>query len=374
MDVSKFVEVIDSDFYTGVPDSQLKELCNYLIDQYGIDGKHHIIAANEGNCTALAAGYYLATGKTPVIYMQNSGEGNIINPVASLLSSEVYAIPAIFIIGWRGEPGVQDEPQHVYQGKITLELLDIMGIKYFIIDKNTKLNVLEDFLRENKEELKKGRNIAFVVKKGAFQYIKKEKYLNNYEMLRESVIEKIAEYTDDDIVVSTTGKASRELFEIRERQDEGHQRDFLTVGSMGHASSIALEIALQKPKSKVWCIDGDGAMLMHMGSLAVIGKNCPNNFVHVLLNNEAHETVGGMPTVSENVNWIQLASACGYQKVISVEKYDELETILRNAKSINELTFIEIKCAIGSREDLGRPTLTALENRNNFMNYLQTKK
>lgn len=306
--------------------------------------------------------------------MQNSGEGNIINPVASLLSGEVYAIPAIFIIGWRGEPGVHDEPQHVYQGKITLELLDVMGIKHFIIDKNTKLNVLEDFLRENKEDLKKGRNIAFVVKKGAFQYIKKEKYLNNYEMLRESVIEKIAEYTDDDIVVSTTGKASRELFEIRERQDGGHQRDFLTVGSMGHASSIALEIALQKPQSKVWCIDGDGAMLMHMGSLAVIGENCPNNFVHVLLNNEAHETVGGMPTVSENVNWIQLASACGYKKVISVEKYDELETILGMAKNIDKLTFIEIKCAIGSRENLGRPTLTALENRNNFMNYLQTKK
>lgn len=374
MDVSKFVEMLDSDFYTGVPDSQLKELCNYLIDEYGIDGKHHIIAANEGNCTALAAGYYLATGKIPVIYMQNSGEGNIINPVASLLSGDVYAIPAIFIIGWRGEPGVHDEPQHVYQGKITLELLDVMGIKYFIIDKNTKLNVLKDFLRENKEELEKGRNIAFVVKKGAFQYIKKEKYLNNYEMLRERVIEKIAEYTDDDIVVSTTGKASRELFEIRERQDGGHQRDFLTVGSMGHASSIALEIALQKPQSRVWCMDGDGAMLMHMGSLAVIGKNCPNNFVHVLLNNEAHETVGGMPTVSENVNWLQLASACGYKKVISVERYDELETVLGMAKNIGKLTFIEIKCAVGSREDLGRPTLTALENRNNFMNYLQTKK
>lgn len=185
---------------------------------------------------------------------------------------------------------------------------------------------------------------------------------------------KLQSIQNDDIVVSTTGKASRELFEIRERQDGGHQRDFLTVGSMGHASSIALEIALQKPQSKVWCIDGDGAMLMHMGSLAVIGENCPNNFVHVLLNNEAHETVGGMPTVSENVNWIQLASACGYKKVISVEKYDELETILGMAKNIDKLTFIEIKCAIGSRENLGRPTLTALENRNNFMNYLQTKK
>lgn len=374
MEISEFVEMLDSDFFTGVPDSQLKELCNYLMDEYGIDRNHHIIAANEGNCTALAAGYYLATGKIPVIYMQNSGEGNVINPVASLLNNEVYAIPAIFVMGWRGEPGVHDEPQHIYQGKVTLGLLKIMDIKYLIIDKNTSLRNVKDFLEENRNMIRQGKSIAFVVKKGVFQYAKSKIYSNNYKMIRENVIEKITEYTEDDIVVSTTGKASRELFEIRERRHDGHQRDFLTVGSMGHTSSIALGIALQKPGSKVWCIDGDGSALMHMGALAVIGKNCPDNFVHIILNNEAHETVGGMPTVSNNVNWVQLAMACGYEEVVSVKEYEELLLALQKAKKINRLMFIEIKCAIGSREDLGRPTLTALENRKNFMEYLGVKK
>ena len=251
MKVEKLVEIIGADFYTGVPDSQLKALCNYLINTYGIDKKHHIIAANEGNCTALAAGYHLATGKVPVVYMQNSGEGNIINPVASLLNDKVYAIPMIFIIGWRGEPGVHDEPQHIYQGEVTIRLLDDMGIKSYIIGSDTTDDDVKKAMEEFEKELKAGRNVAFVIRKGALKYDEKVVYSNDNLMVREDIIRHIADASGEDPVVSTTGKASRELFEIREAKGQSHKYDFLTVGSMGHSSSIALGVALNKPETKV---------------------------------------------------------------------------------------------------------------------------
>lgn len=371
MEVVNFVDILKSDFYTGVPDSQLKSLCNYLMDKYGIDAKHHIISANEGACTALAAGYHLATGKIPVVYMQNSGEGNIINPVASLLNDNVYAIPCIFVIGWRGEPGVKDEPQHVYQGKVTIKLLDDMDIKSFVIDVETTEDELKEVMKDFENELKNGKSVAFVVRKNALKYDNKISYSNDYVMKREEIIEHIVKYTGDDPIVSTTGKASRELFEIREKNNQSHKFDFLTVGSMGHSSSIALGIALQKQNKKIWCIDGDGAALMHMGTMAIIGANKPNNMVHIVINNEAHETVGGMPTVANKIDFCKIAAACGYQNVECVNNFNELDKVLEQYKNNNELSFLEIKSSIGARADLGRPTTTAQENKINFMKYLE---
>lgn len=373
MDVQNFVKDLNTDFFTGVPDSQLKPLCDYLMDNYGIDPKHHIIAANEGNCVALAAGYHLATSKVPVVYMQNSGEGNIINPVASLLNENVYAMPMIFIIGWRGEPGVHDEPQHIYQGEVTLKLLEVMDIAYSVIDKTTTEKQVEEQLGQWKGLLASGKQVAFVVKKGAFEYGNKVSYRNSNQMTREQAIQHITEVTGEDIIVSTTGKASRELFEIREATGWSHKYDFLTVGSMGHSSSIALGVALNKLGSKVWCIDGDGAMLMHMGSMAVIGANAPENLVHIVINNSAHETVGGMPTVAGKIDMVKIALACGYKRAVCADNFDDLDKQLKNAKSANELTFIEVRCSLGARADLGRPTITAIENKQNFMKYLENK-
>ncbi len=370
MEVSKLVKIINSDFYTGVPDSQLKALCNYLMNTYGIDAHHHVIAANEGNAVALAAGYNLATGKVPVVYMQNSGEGNIINPLASLLNDKVYAIPTMFIIGWRGEPGIHDEPQHIYQGEVTLKLLKDMDVDYFVIDKETPIEDVEKAMKKFTKLFAKGKDAAFVIKKGALSYDEKVKYQNDNKMLREDIIKHIIKVSKEDPIISTTGKASRELFEARVSNNESHKYDFLTVGSMGHASSIALGVATNKPDTKVWCIDGDGAVLMHMGSLALIGYNKPNNLVHIIINNGAHETVGGMPTVASEIDFIAIAKACGYKYAVSVDNYEDLDKELKKVKNNKELSLIEAKCMIGAREDLGRPTTTALENKENFMNYL----
>lgn len=370
MKAETFVNILGVDFFTGVPDSQLKALCNYLMNTYGIDKKHHIIAANEGNCTALAAGYHLATGKTPLVYMQNSGEGNIINPVASLLNDKVYGIPVIFVIGWRGEPGIHDEPQHIYQGEVTVKLAEDMNIKTFIIGKETTDEDIKNAMQDFKPVLESGNSVAFIVRKGALSYDGKVEYKNSYDMNREDIIHHIAAVSGEDPIVSTTGKASRELFETRATENESHKYDFLTVGSMGHASSIALGVALNKPNTKIWCIDGDGAMLMHMGAAAVIGSNAPKNLVHIVINNGAHETVGGMPTVAANIDIVAIAKACGYPNAVSVDNFDDLDAALKKSKEANELSLIEVKCAIGARDDLGRPTTTAKENKENFMAYL----
>ncbi len=372
MKVEKLVEIINSDFYTGVPDSQLKALCNYLMDRYGIDPKHHMIAANEGNCTALAAGYHLATGRIPVVYMQNSGEGNMINPVASLLNDKVYAIPVIFIVGWRGEPGIHDEPQHIYQGEVTVKLLEDMDVATFIIGKETTddevIRAMDDF----KKLLAAGKNVAFVIRKGALTDAPTVEYKNDNAMVREEIIQHIVKASGEDPVISTTGKASRELFEIRTANCQSHKYDFLTVGSMGHSSSIALGVAINKPEQRIWCIDGDGAVLMHMGSMAVIGANKPKNLIHIVINNGAHETVGGMPTVAGMIDLVAIAKACGYPNAACVDNFDDLDRELELAKGRNELSLIEVKCSIGAREDLGRPTTSALQNKLIFMEYLQS--
>ena len=372
MKVEKLVEIIGSDFYTGVPDSQLKALCNYLMHTYGTNPERHIIAANEGSCTALAAGYHLATGKVPVVYMQNSGEGNIINPVASLLHDKVYAIPVVFIIGWRGEPGVHDEPQHVFQGEITRKLLDDMDIESFVIGKETGDAEAEAAMERFRPILARKKSVAFIIRKGAVSYEGMPVDKNNNILLREDIISSFTNISGEDPIVSTTGKASRELFEIRQSEGKSHKYDFLTVGSMGHSSSIALGIAANKPHTNIWCIDGDGAMLMHMGALAVIGSHAPKNLIHIVINNGAHETVGGMPTVAGKINIPAIARACGYGHAVSVDNFEALDAELKNARAKNSLSLIEVKCAIGARDDLGRPTAAPIENKQQFMTYLDT--
>lgn len=358
-------------FFAGVPDSQLNALCNYLMDRYGLDPAHHIIAANEGSAAALAAGYHLATGKTPAVYLQNSGLGNIVNPVASLLNEKVYGIPCLFLVGWRGEPGVRDEPQHLFQGEITLPLLDTLDISYSVIDKATTREQLEARLEEYRSRFARGKQAAFVVRKGALEYTGRTVYRNSHAMTREESIGRIAAAAGDGLIVSTTGKASRELFEYRTAQGQGHSHDFLTVGSMGHSASIALGIALQKPGRQVWCLDGDGAALMHLGAMAVIGANRPANLIHIVLNNEAHESVGGMPTAAGRVDLCAVARACGYPCVLSADSPARLERALAEAGSAGRLTFLEVKCALGARADLGRPTAAPQENKAAFMAALE---
>lgn len=370
MKVERFVEILGSEFYTGVPDSQLKALCNYLINTYGTDGERHIIAANEGNCTAIAAGYHLATGKVPVVYMQNSGEGNIINPVASLMNDKVYGIPCIFVVGWRGEPGVHDEPQHIYQGEVTVRLLEDMDIATFIIGKETTDAEVEAVMDEFKFLLTQGKQVGFVVRKGALEYDETPKYTNDNKLIREEIVRHIIDVTDEDPIISTTGKTSRELFELRVARGETHGHDFLTVGSMGHSSSIALGVAMHKPDKKIWIIDGDGAMLMHMGSMAIIGAYAPKNVVHIVVNNGSHESVGGQPTVAGHMDIVKIAEGCGYPNVVSVDTLDDLDSVLEAAKNRAELSLIEVKSAIGARSDLGRPTTTAKQNKENFMSEL----
>ncbi len=371
MRADRLLDLIGADFYTGVPDSQLRALCDELMGRWGVDPLHHIIAANEGNCAALAAGYHLATGRVPAVYLQNSGEGNLINPLASLLHPAVYGIPMVLIVGWRGEPGIHDEPQHVYQGKITLRLLEDMETETFVIGPDTAEEAVEKAMEGFRKPLAEGRSVAFVIRRGALTTAKKIAYRNAAAMKREEIIRRIALAAGEDPIVSTTGKASRELFEIRTEAGQTHAHDFLTVGSMGHSSSIALGLALHRPEKRIWCVDGDGAALMHMGAMAVIGSCRPDNLVHVMINNGAHETVGGMPTVANRVDLTGVARACGYPRAVRVETEEALEEALREAREGKGLMWIEAVSTLGARADLGRPTTTPQENKRRFMEELQ---
>lgn len=358
------------DFFTGVPDSLLKSVCAYIQDN--IAPENNIIAANEGAAIGLATGYYLATKKIPVVYMQNSGLGNTINPIASLVDKEVYNIPMLLLVGWRGEPGTKDEPQHVKQGKVTVPLLEALNIKNTILSSEEnqfkeQLHIALKYIEDTNEPY------AFIVKKDTFEEYKLQNSLeNNYTLSREDAIQTVVDCMGEkDIVVSTTGMISRELFEYREAKKQGHQKDFLTVGSMGHASQIALGIALQKKHRKVFCFDGDGATLMHMGSLAITGSLKPKNFIHIIFNNGAHDSVGGQPTVGFNVNFPEIALSSGYTSANSVDNIHELKkTLTRINTNLNGPVLIEIKVKKGARKDLGRPTTTPIENKNSFMDFL----
>ena len=362
------------DFYTGVPDSLLKALCDELYGRYGTDSDTHVVAHNEGGAIALCAGHYLATGKPGLCYMQNSGIGNAVNPLASLMDPEVYSIPCLLVIGWRGEPGIKDEPQHVKQGKITLGQLDLLDIPYRMLSSETTDNVFQNDFNELLSEMNKGRTAAFVIRKGALQSERKPVYGNEYKMTRENAVSRILASADpESVFICTTGKLSREVFELRETREEDHSRDFLTVGSMGHASMIALRIAVEKPTRHVWCLDGDGAALMHLGALPVIGRRLPRNLIHVVINNGAHETVGGMPVCSGSMNISELAAASGYSLVLTADNEENLDCILSQAVSATDgPVLIEIKCACGSRADLGRPTSTPAMNRDALMSLLRS--
>ena len=360
------------DFFTGVPDSQLKGLCDTLFATYGVAGKQHIVAANEGNAIGLCAGHYLATGRPGLCYMQNSGLGNAVNPIASLMDGQVYGLPCLLVVGWRGEPGVHDEPQHVKQGQITLTQLELLDVPYMVLDKAMTEDDFDAAFAEIRAHLDAGRTAAIVVKKGALTCSMKPKYGNANAMTREEAVGVIARLAGKrDVIVSTTGKLSRELFELREAMGDGHERDFLTVGSMGHASMIALGIALEQPDRRVWCLDGDGAALMHLGAMAVLGQKKPANLVHVVINNAAHETVGGMPVCEGNMNLTGMAMTAGYRHVSRAASEMELYQAVDAAMTAGELAFIEVMCAVGARDDLGRPTTTPQQNRDALMKFLQ---
>ena len=343
------------DFFTGVPDSQLKGLCDSLYALYGVHSPRHIVAANEGNAVGLAAGHFLATGRPALCYMQNSGLGNAVNPLASLMDAQVYQLPCLLVVGWRGEPGVHDEPQHVKQGQITLSQLEILGVPYRILSKDTTEEQFAADFAFLREQLNQRQCAAIVVRKGALTCSLKPAYGNENTLTRERAAEIMLNAMDaGDVVVSTTGKLSREIFELREKRSEGHERDFLTVGSMGHASMIALEIALEKPNRRVWCLDGDGAALMHLGALPVIAQRKPANLIHVVINNAAHETVGGMPVCEGGLCAAKVASAVEYPRVLNARDEATLEAALQEAKGANQLTMLEVACAVGARADLGR--------------------
>ncbi len=360
------------DFFTGVPDSQLKGLCDTLYATCGVAGKQHIVAANEGNAIGLCAGHYLATGRPGLCYMQNSGLGNAVNPIASLMDGQVYGLPCLLVVGWRGEPGVHDEPQHVKQGQITLSQLELLDVPYMVLDKAMTEDDFDAAFAEIRAHLDAGRTAAIVVKKGGLTCSIKPKYGNANAMTREEAVGVIARLAGKrDVIVSTTGKLSRELFELREAMGDGHERDFLTVGSMGHASMIALGIALEQPDRRVWCLDGDGAALMHLGAMAVLGQKKPANLVHVVINNAAHETVGGMPVCEGALNLTGLAMSAGYRHVSRAATEMELYQAVDAAMTAGELAFIEVMCAVGARDDLGRPTTTPQQNRDALMKFLQ---
>lgn len=375
VNVKNFYDTLISygiEFFTGVPDSLLKSFCAYITDN---EEKNNIIAANEGNAIGIASGYYLSSGKIPLVYMQNSGIGNAINPLVSLADKLVYKIPILLLIGWRGEPNKKDEPQHKKQGLITVELMETLGISYEVISDETSDDEIKNKIkRAYKYMIDTSEPYAIIVRKGAFEDYnsKTQSNNNNFKLTREDAIEiMLSEINEGAVIVSTTGMASRELFEIREKRNEEHKKDFLTVGSMGHASQIALGIALNKKNNKVYCLDGDGALIMHLGGMAIIGNQEVNNYIHIVINNGAHDSVGGQKTVGLNVKLLDIAKACGYKKYYSCETENDLRRYLKEINTINELTFLEIKVKSGARKDLGRPTTSPIENKNMLMEYLK---
>lgn len=368
--IYKSLQVHGVDFFTGVPDSLLKDFCAYVTDH--CPRERNIIAANEGAAVGIAAGHYMASGRLPLVYMQNSGLGNTVNPLLSLMDEKVYALPVVLMIGWRGEPGVKDEPQHVKQGEVTLDLLEAMQIPYVILSSNEEeaLQQTGMILQKAKEE---NRPYALVIRKGIFgKYQLQCKIRNDYPLSREEALKLVVDQLGEkDVVVSTTGKLSRELFEYREALQQGHGRDFLTVGSMGHSSSIALGIALEKRERTVWCLDGDGAFIMHMGAISNIGSLSPKNYRHIIFNNGAHESVGGQPTVGFQLDIQAIAHACGYPEVYSVSTSEEIKQTLRALSGVDGPALVEIRVKIDSRENLGRPTTTPRDNRRIFMDFLE---
>lgn len=363
-----FIEYLEKkglSFFSGVPDSLLKDLCAYITGN--CPPEKHIIAANEGAAVGLAAGYYLATGKPGVVYMQNSGTGNAINPLLSLADSDVYSIPMLLIIGWRGEPGIHDEPQHVKQGKVQEALLSSLGYRYEIMgaDSNSVMIQMESIISEMNE---KKTPVVLLVRKGSFaEYTLPSVKENPYSMTREDAIKVVLSASQKtDLFVSTTGMASREIYELREASGEGHASDFLTVGSMGHALMIASGIALFQKKT-VYCIDGDGAAIMHLGSLGIAANIAPKNLRHIVINNGAHDSVGGQPTIGYSLPFPAIAKDLGYKNVFQATNSSEIEASLKKMSECEGPSFLEIRVRGGARKNLGRPKTTPVENKTAFM-------
>ncbi len=369
---SDFLDILKEngiDVVTGVPDSTLKSLCDEI---NAGDRFKHYVAANEGAAVGIAMGTYLGTGKPACVYMQNSGEGNAINPLASLANKEVYGIPMLLLIGWRGEPGVHDEPQHVYQGQITCELMDLMGIKYSVIDRDYTTVDLDRILKVAKGEFEKGNQFALIIKKNALTKSCDFKWDNGFKMVREEALGRILKVLPRDVkIISTTGKISRELYDQSNALFGNHDNLFMTVGGMGHASMIAFGVATNRSDLKVVCIDGDGAALMHMGSMAFLADNAPKNFYHIVINNNAHESVGGMPTGCMDVDFAAVAKTLGYKKTVKITSLDELDAIGKDVRdSLDGPILYEVMVSLGARADLSRPKESAADNKKSFMRNL----
>ena len=358
------------ELFTGVPDSLLKDFCACLADRAG---DRHVAAANEGGAVALACGHHLATGRTALVYMQNSGQGNAVNPLASLADPDVYGIPLVMVIGWRGRPGQKDEPQHVKQGKITLTLMETLGVPCRVMDPDPQAaekQVAETLALASAESAP----VGLVVCKGTFQEYAPAgpAEVERNEMTRERAVIAVAEgLRDGDAIVSTTGKTSRELYEHRTRTGGDYRRDFLTVGSMGHASQIAMGIALARPDRQIFCLDGDGAMIMHLGSVAVIGARGVSNLKHVVFNNGAHDSVGGMATVGRCVSFTAIAQACGYRHARRLDRPEQIPDAMANLRAAEGPAMLEILVCKGARPDLGRPKTSPQQNKAAFMEFLR---
>lgn len=368
IDVKDFFESLQENDVTkffGVPDSLLKNICAYISD-FSSD-TDHLITSNEGSAVALAAGHYLATGRVPLVYMQNSGFGNAINPLLSLADPEVYGIPMLIMVGWRGEPGIKDEPQHIKQGKIMLPIIEACGLDCTIFDKDSKDYKTKIRLAIEQAKTNTKPHILLIKKDTFGSYIKKNLKNTVTSLSREQAIDLIISSADPkDLFISTTGMASRELFELRSKKNHPHYYDFLTVGSMGHASIIALGIS-QNTKKPVFCIDGDGAAIMHLGNMTSIGQSQSKNLIHIILNNAAHDSVGGQPTSADSIDLPLIAKACGYRTWLSIDKAEEIASKIKYLKSKSGPHFLEIKISKGSRKDLGRPTVKPSENKEDFM-------
>ncbi|TNF25822.1 MAG: phosphonopyruvate decarboxylase [Deltaproteobacteria bacterium] len=369
LDCKAFYEVLTGsgvDFFAGVPDSLLKDFCAFITDN--TPPERNFITANEGAAVGLAAGHYLATGKPALVYMQNSGLGNTVNPLTSLADPAVYGIPMLLVVGWRGEPGKKDEPQHVKMGEVTCGVIDAIDIPQAVLpdDIDAARAVVADALAAMERDQ---RPYALVVKKGTFDKYKLiNKTVSPYEMAREEAIAAIVDQLPaETLIVSTTGKPSRELFEIREQRGQSHRTDFLTVGSMGHSSQIALGVALEHPDRPVMCLDGDGAAIMHMGGLATIGTAGVKNYKHIVLNNGAHDSVGGQPTCAFAIDLTRVAEACGYPKTWLATTKAELDAALPEFFAAEGPVLLEVRVQIGARADLGRPTMTPRDLKIAFM-------
>lgn len=357
-------------FFAGVPDSHLRPVCDALTSEWGVGAKH-VIAQNEGGAVGLAAGHYLATGSPAMVYLQNSGLGNVVNPVCSLM--EPYRIPALFLIGWRGEPGVEDEPQHRFQGEITLPLLETIGLQHFVLDPGvTRADFEERVVPLIQEAFAAGEGFALVARAGVFKRAEALAYRNSFSMSREqAVAEVLSGLEPDTAVVSTTGKLSRELFETRQRLGQSHSSDFLTVGSMGHTSLIGAGVALADRSRKVAILDGDGSMLMHMGSLPVLASLNLPNVDYFLFNNAAHESVGGMPTVADRLDFKKLAEGAGFKSYHRSADVSTLNSVMEQIVHADGPTFCVIDVSLEVRKDLGRPTETPVESKEEFMDFLE---